>query len=1352
MKNKCYPILLILISLISITASGQVDLPTGRASYSLPLFNYSDGGRLSFNIALNYTGGGGIKVNQIPTKVGLGWDLFAGGMIVRRTIGVPDDQIGGTYGGIRQGDGYLAPNSYRGAPISLKAGYIPLFESTFNYQPDSDVLKDLQQDIFEFQFGGRSGSFIISGNGMIRPLDNSKLKIEKVEYFGAGESKVITTIGSFIITDESGIQYTFSESELTNLIDNKNGPYVSSLGLKITLPNYDVSEYAVKNTWYLSEIKDPISGKKITLKYDSYDLQYLIGYEAALTYTVADGQGSQGGQSIVNVFSGTKKRLSEITFPDYRTKVNLIYSDSDMVDLPGEKPLKQIIVKHDDEIISGHQFGYEYFFKDTTKPFNYTFTPSDLKFARLCLKSVQKTGKFNIPDAPYSFSYYNKVGTVTMAGRNLKCGDHWGYENALPLYLDYTNGDNAAASVKMLTNYIQQYRKVDPNGSSVIGALKAIQLPTGGKLLYEYENNTAQFNGSAVLSGGIRVQRTTLYDMVDTTKKIVKEYRYVNADGGSSGWGYEVPVYQDVSDAMIVVPPSQSGYRPGNLLFSVAMSPILPNLYAANSIGNMKGVQNMVMNQLFITIIVAIIIDILTPPPTTKQYPCTNTQELSTHSTKNNLLPHLYKRVEVLEGTSTSNIGKMVYDFTSPDDFPLAVPTQSQPYSPKTRCLPWVYGLIKKEQEISKASKTLSEKVYAYAPLTTEVGDSNVVWKPRNMLMCPNSLYLAFSTYYITFYSEIYKPLLGRTDLISIAEKNYDSIGNFSQASTTYINNSTNLLPAKINVVNSLGDTIQTRTYYPQDYNGASLPVLKALTDANCISLPVAQETWQLNPTGQKLLSSSLSVYKFTGAPDIKVEQIQSLETDVPVTAAAAGNFNSGVLNRTPALIKNQQIMSYDGAGNIVHLSGPATVETGYQWGNGDEFGNVKQKITAEITNAHAAHVERSGTQGAVTNAKLVLTDGNVKTATFTLAQAGTIFLQLDASPTGSSSMLSYTLSGGSPAISYSGTLCNVVNSGRISDNFNTFKLNFPKSVFYASLPAGTYTLTGLKSTYSGSCDFTYSYFTDPTVSLASEFLYEDFESGNYTGTIVPYAGKGCKEGDYPVSFTMPNSRSYRVDYRYYLSGKWNYNAKPYTNGMLLSDGDAIDEVRIYPVDAVISTYTYDPMIGLTSQTDVNGNTVFNEYDYLGRLSIVRDQDGNILKRICYNYFGQPETCGGKAYSNTALSKTFTKQGCGSGFIAGTGVYNIPVGKYTGDDSLMVNAMAQEDMRVNGQNYINQTTQCTCSGVDKKVINGSCITGVIEYFNEPISGNPFMCKVGYRYKFPDGTYGPKTYTGEEPCN
>lgn len=1353
MHCRCYPIILIFILLLNVTTSAQVDLPTGKATFTLPIFSYSDGNRLSLDIALNYTGGGGITVNQIPTSVGLGWDLTAGGMIVRRTIGEPDDQIAGTYDGIKFGDGYLVPAINRLNPISPRAGFMPLVSNAggnVDYQPDFDVLRDLQQDIFEFQFGGRTGRFIVSDDGRVLPLDNSKLKIQKLELRSIEENYCITTIGGFIITDESGIRYTFLAAERSNLIINRNGTYKASGGVKITMPDNQVSQYSTRNTWYLTEIKDPFSGKRIGLTYTDYNLDYLVGYEATFTNSVINGVGKQGGQSIQPRFSGVRKRLSEISFPDNQTKVSFVYNDVDMADLPGEKAMKQILVKRDTEVISGYQFGYEYFFKDSTKPWGYTFTAAEQKYARLSLKTVQKVGKFNIADPPYVFTYNNKLGAKGIPGRTLGSRDHWGYCNEFPLEQDYSTGDNAFGSVKMLTNYQIPYRRVDAAGSAVLGTLKSVQYPTGGKLQYEYENNTAWYSGAAALSGGVRVSRTTMLDMVDTTKKIVKEYKYVNADGTSSGWGYEPPVYSEVSYTNIVVPPSQYGFKSTNFLFGAGMSSIIPNLYIGWSQNNSLGMGAMVIQQLAFQMIIAIVIDILTPPPTTQVMLSTNNQEFSTHVSKNNELPHLYKRVEVLEGSAANNIGKMVYEFTSPDDFPLIIPTQSQPYAPKSRCLPWVYGLPKKVQEISKANKVVSEAIYTYAPQTTVAGNGNIAWRSKKLLMCPESLYAGYSAG-IEFYSETYQPLYGRTDLLSVSNKSYDSLGNFSQVLTTYINNPTNLLPAKVNVVSSIGDTIQTRTYYPQDYNGEYMPALKALKDGNAIATPVATETWQLNASGSKLLSASLSDYKFHNAPDIKMEQIQSLEYDTPLSLATAGTFNANTLNRIPAFIKKQQSINYDSKGDAIHISSPNSVEKGYQWGYGSEYGMGRQKITAEVLNAHALHTEKSGAMGAVTNTKVTIQDAALKTYTFTLPQAGTVFLQLEASPLGSNSLLDYTLSGGSPAVSYNGSLCYVIKTGRLGDMFNSYLGYIPQNAFFTGLPAGTYTLTAKKSDYAPSCDLVYTYFTDPEVTVASEFFYEGFESLSYSGATAPYAGKGCKEGDYTVLFTMPNARSYRVDYRYYTAGKWVYNAKPFTNGMILTDGDAIDEVRVYPIDAAISTYTYDYLVGLTSSTDVNGNTVFNEYDYMGRLSIVRDQNRNIIRRICYNYAGQPETCGGQAYSNDALTQTFTKQGCGSSFTPGTGTYTVPAGKYTADDKIAVNAMAQEDMRINGQAYVNQTAQCQCTGVDRKVINGVCEKGTLTYFRDTRPGPNGLCKIGYWYKFSNGSFGPKTYTDEEPC-
>jgi len=62
------------------------------------------------------------------------------------------------------------------------------------------------------------------------------------------------------------------------------------------------------------------------------------------------------------------------------------------------------------------------------------------------------------------------------------------------------------------------------------------------------------------------------------------------------------------------------------------------------------------------------------------------------------------------------------------------------------------------------------------------------------------------------------------------------------------------------------------------------------------------------------------------------------------------------------------------------------------------------------------------------------------------------------------------------------------------------------------------------------------------------------------------------------------------------------------------------DDIRLYPSDAQMMSYTYDPMIGMTSQTDGRSTTTYYEYDGFQRLMNIKDQRGAIVKNNDYNY------------------------------------------------------------------------------------------------------------------------------------
>lgn len=188
---------------------------------------------------------------------------------------------------------------------------------------------------------------------------------------------------------------------------------------------------------------------------------------------------------------------------------------------------------------------------------------------------------------------------------------------------------------------------------------------------------------------------------------------------------------------------------------------------------------------------------------------------------------------------------------------------------------------------------------------------------------------------------------------------------------------------------------------------------------------------------------------------------------------------------------------------------------------------------------------------------------------------------------------------------------------------------------------------------------------------------------------------------------------------------------------------------------ALIRTFTYKPLVGITSETDQSGKTIFYEYDDFSRLSIVRDQDSNIIKKICYNLAGQTESCGILYYSS-AKTGSFSKN-CGAGYSTTPIPFSLPDSAYSSFiDKPTADSIANVNFNIRGQAHADSVGVCTavclnCTGVNKKCIEGICTTGFKVYTASIYQGpKSYLCY--YHYEFSDGstsaTYSESNFN---PC-
>ncbi len=547
--------------------------------------------------------------------------------------------------------------------------------------------------------------------------------------------------------------------------------------------------------------------------------------------------------------------------------------------------------------------------------------------------------------------------------------------------------------------------------------------------------------------------------------------------------------------------------------------------------------------------------------------------------------------------------------------------------------------------------------------------------------------------------------------LTQVVHRDYDQLNQarFLESQTNYTYCPDNQLVKTITTSDSRGNTLTKTFYHADDSNipmltGAESPVISTLIAGNNLNT-VIHETDAKNGVILTQQHNRYGKNDLIGGSKIFLKEVASYNGNTLLNSRFSeyNELNSGIVTASVT-------------GGI-----PVALQYGY-----NEIYPV-----ARVSNASAVYAPSQGTA----TYTITGTGGN-----FTVDYTGSVTLSLGfVSGTGSCTV-QYSVSG---PVNQSGYLCrNQGGSGCSYQPGVTFN-NMPAGSYYISVYPVSNTLPTIPQT---------SVIYPKTVySQQYEFFYEGFEENPSGISGSAHTGKKYYNGTaapYQVTYVAPNAKSYIIQWWNWNNGKWILNEQSYTGPRTLTG--IIDDVRIFPSNAQMTTFTYDPLVGKTSELDPAGISISYQYDGYGRLTVKRDNEMNIVSVTCQNFAGQSIACpSGTSYTNDLQTRSIARNDCQVGQVGTAVTYTVPAAKYTSlvskDDA---NQQAINEIDLNGQAYANDPANgsvCVSQGISLVYNNQTAVVWTLTATNNA-TGTSYPCSLSAAYtgnlcsNLPAGTY------------